>query len=220
MPASGSKDSISKEARAAARAPLSQDAIVRAVLDVGVNRFSMHSVARHLGVTATALYRHVGSRDELLALAMEAYCARIVLPDASLEWRPYLEALAHGFRDTLLAMPGAAEYGTKIGPATPSAFAIVDHAIGVLREAGFSALGAWRAYSLVVNYAFSAVQGLEHFARLEAEHGSGGFRVFQLSAEERASFPNLAWTTDGIDFDFDATFDANLKAIVAGLEPG
>ena len=134
-------------------------------------------------------------------------------------WRAYLLSLAHAFRHTLLSMPGAAEYGSKIGPATPSAFAIVDAAIGVLRQAGFSARGAWRAYSLVVSYTFSAVQGQEHFARLEIEHGSGGFRVFRLSPEERAAFPNLAWTTDAVDFDFDATFEANLDAIVSGLEP-
>ncbi|MEM9177819.1 MAG: TetR/AcrR family transcriptional regulator C-terminal domain-containing protein, partial [Myxococcota bacterium] len=191
---------------AATRPTLTPESIVRAVLDLGVDRFSMHGVARHLGVSATALYRHVGSRDELIALAMDTLCTQIEMPPADAEWRSYLTALANEFRRTLRAMPGAADYGSKIGPATPTALGIVDQALGVLRDAGFSGLGAWRAYSLVVNYAFYAVQSEEHFHRLEAEHGAGGFRVFQLRPEEHARFPNVAWSTSDFDFDFDASF--------------
>ncbi len=204
----------------APRARLTPDAIVRAVLDLGVDRFSMHSVARHLGVSATALYRHVASRDELIALTMDSLCAGIDRPSTGRDWRAYMRELAHSFRRILLSMPGSADYGSKIGPATPAALAIVDHALGVLRDAGFSPPEAWRVYSLVVNYAFSAVQGQERFNLMEAEHGSGGYRVFRLAPEERDRFPNVAWSIDGIDFDFDATFAANVDAIIAGLEPG
>ena len=56
-----------------ARVPVSRDRVVRvatAIVDArGVDALSMRGLATELGVTAMALYRHVGSRDELLHYA-------------------------------------------------------------------------------------------------------------------------------------------------------
>ena len=202
---------------APARPRLDRRRIVEGLLEIGVDQFSMHSLARHLGVSATALYRYFGSREELMAAAMDAFCEGLEVPDAGAEWTEYLRLLGRAFRRRLLEMPGAADYGAAIGPATPSAFGIVEAALGVLRRAGFTGIGAWRAYSLVVNHAFHSVQGQEHFESLVARNGPGGFRVFQLSDQERERFPELSRVVDAQHFDFELAFEEGLACIVAGI---
>jgi len=209
---------VSAPAPAAPRPRLDRETIVRTVLEIGVARFSMHAVARRLGVSATALYRYFPSRETLLAAVMDVFCERLEPPDPDLPWPEYLSRLAHAFRRTLLRMPGAADYATAIGPATPSAFAIVEEALGVLRAAGFGPEAAWRAYTLVVNHAFRAVQGQEQFAALQERTGPGAFRLFQLSEAERRRYPEVARVGASLRFDFDESFARSLACIVAGLE--
>ncbi len=199
------------------RIPLDRDRIVAAMLEIGVDRFSMHRVARHLGVSTTALYRYVDSKEALLAAAMDAFCERLALPPADLPWRAYLRGLALAFRNTLLAMPGAAEYGTAVGPATPAAFAIVERSLAVLRRAGFTPEDGWRAYRLVVGHAFHCVQGEERFAAKVAADGPGGYRIYQLSEPERLRFPELARMVASLRFDFDTSFQSSLDWILAGI---
>ncbi len=192
------------------------------MLEIGVDRFSMHGVARRLGVSTTALYRYFASKEDLLAAAMDAFCERleIELPAADLPWREYLRELALSFRRTLLGMPGAAGYGTAMGPSTPAAFAIVERALGVLRRAGFTSEEAWRAYGLVVGHAFQCVQGEERFAAKVAAHGPGGYRIYQLSDEEKEHYPEVARMVASQRFDFDASFEASLEWILAGIDAG
>lgn len=202
---------------ASLRRPLDRDRIVTGLLEIGVDRFSMHSLARHLGVSATALYRYFSSREELLAAAMDTFCERLELPDEGLPYPDYLTRLGHAFRSALLSMPGAASYGEAIGPSTPAAFSILEAALRVLRAAGFTSSGAWRAYSLVVMQAFQLVQSQERFEKLVARHGPGGYRVYQLSAAEKQALPELARVVESQRFDFDASFAESIACVVAGI---
>lgn len=200
-----------------ARPRLDRDRIVEALLEIGVDRFSMHAIARHLGVSTTALYRYFSSREELLAAAMDAFCARLDLPETDQPWPDYLRALAIEFRRALLAMPGAAAYGTSVGPATPAAFEIVESALTVLRKGGFESVAAWRTYGLVVNHAFQSVLGQERFAAMEEENGPGGYRIYQLSDEERDRYPEIAQLVSSLYFDFDESFEASLECLISGI---
>jgi AcrR family transcriptional regulator len=64
---------------------VSRDRIVRAATAIvdahGVGALSMRGLATELGVTAMALYRHVGGRDELLVAVLDEISERIVHPD-------------------------------------------------------------------------------------------------------------------------------------------
>jgi AcrR family transcriptional regulator len=68
-----------------ARVPVSRARIVRAATAIvdahGVDALSMRGLATELGVTAMALYRHVGGRDELLVAVLDEISERIVHPD-------------------------------------------------------------------------------------------------------------------------------------------
>src|ERR1700722_8824317 len=56
------------------------DAAVRLLDAEGVDALTMRRLARELGVSAMALYRHVASKDELLMVLVDRLAARLVYP--------------------------------------------------------------------------------------------------------------------------------------------
>jgi len=201
---------------------LDRATIVQAVLDLGVDRFSMHAVARRLGVTAAALYRHVAGRDELVTAALDSLCERIALPASTGDWQRDLVSLAHAIRRALGSLPGAARYVLAVGPASPSALRVIDHGLGLLRHAGFEALDAWRAYGIVSNYVFLFVQVEEQLRRASPTGPVTPQAFVSLGPEHADRFPGLAWCTAALGgaLDFDEAFDANVRTIVAGIAAG
>ena len=53
---------------------------------IGVERFSMRVLGAEMGLSATASYRHVANKDELLLLAADTILAHVVLPDPDQAW--------------------------------------------------------------------------------------------------------------------------------------
>lgn len=198
------------------RSRLDRDRIVEALLEIGIEGFSMHSLARRLGVSATALYRHFESREALLAAAMDHFCARVARPTSE-AWDIYLEELAVNFRFALLEMPGAADYASAIGPASEQAFALVEGALAVLRGAGFAPREAWIAYVFVIHHTIHSVQRQERFEALNRQRGPKPYRVLELGSAERERFPSLAAALPALDLDFERSFQTSLTFVIDGL---
>ncbi|MEM6706205.1 MAG: TetR family transcriptional regulator [Acidobacteriota bacterium] len=193
--------------------------ILAAALELGVDNFSMHAVARKLGVSAAALYRYFGSREELLDACIDEFCSRLVLPASSLHWTDYLRALGRNFRTALQLTPGVHSYGIKVGPTTPSAFRIFDEALAVLIEAGIDEKQAWKAYGMIVDHAFHWEQKSEAFRELEKANGPNGYRILQLTEEELEGFPHLAKALASVlPLDVEPAYEEQLDVLVRGLE--
>jgi AcrR family transcriptional regulator len=122
---------------------LSVDRIVAAAIDIaraeGFRAVSMSRVAGELSTSAMALYRYVGSKDELALLMMEAAAGTPPAPKAADEtWRAALERWAHAmfelFRDNrwFLQIPVAAP------PATPRQLAWLETGLAALRDVGIT----------------------------------------------------------------------------------
>lgn len=78
----------------------------------GIGAASMRSIAKRLGVEAMSLYKHVGTRDDLLDAVVDLVVAELdadpdVLRTAEHGWRDYLDRLARGVRRYALAHPHA-----------------------------------------------------------------------------------------------------------------
>jgi AcrR family transcriptional regulator len=78
----------------------------------GVGAASMRAIGKRLGVEAMSLYKHVGTRDDLLDAVVDLVVAELdadpeVLRTAEHGWRDYLERLARGVRRYALAHPHA-----------------------------------------------------------------------------------------------------------------
>ncbi len=92
---------------------LDRDRIVATALELlraeGLDRLNMRALARRLGVQASALYWHVGGKDELIALMGLAFYRRAYAAAAgATDWRDWLRALGHEFRAALLDCPDSA----------------------------------------------------------------------------------------------------------------
>lgn len=95
---------------------LTRDRIARAALDLideeGVGSASMRNIAARLGVQAMSLYKHFGTREELLDAVVDLISDELdrdpeVRREAVDGWRDYLARLAFGVRRYAVAHPHA-----------------------------------------------------------------------------------------------------------------
>ncbi|MFC7448432.1 TetR/AcrR family transcriptional regulator [Rhodococcus daqingensis] len=149
----------------------------------GAAALSLRAVARDLGVVSSAVYRYVGSRDELLTLlvvegytelgdAVEAAVAAVPTGDP----RARLRALGHAVRDWALAEPAC--YGLLFGSPVPGYRAPAERTTGP----GTRVIGALvrifdeadRAGDLVVPLSVPLAESLrENLTALREELGLG-----------------------------------------------
>lgn len=134
---------------------ISRDDVVGAAMAIGLDRFTMASVAERLGVTTPALYTHVNSRDELLTLVSTELVSRIEAAlDTAGDWRAFLTSLARAVRDALTWSHWAVMSQME-GPST-AGIAIGERGLQVLADAGFTPSDAARAIWLVLRLALTA----------------------------------------------------------------
>jgi AcrR family transcriptional regulator len=91
--------------------PLTRDRIVDAAVALldehGAEGLTMRRVAETLGVTSTALYWHVSTKDDVLDLAVDRIFGDVRLPDGG-EWRDDVRTLILRWRAAMLGHPWAA----------------------------------------------------------------------------------------------------------------
>jgi len=186
--------------------------IVDAAIEIGIDSLSMSAVARLLGVSTTALYRYVSSREALLDLCMDSFCERVELPEEDAHWRDYLADLSRSFRSVLHTMPGTAQYAFKLGPSTMSALHIVDRSLGFLLKAGFDGALAWQSYVAVIDHAITSVQK-EELAHSNPE----SYRI--IKDQMSPAFLSITKVLmDVLPADFEAGFETRLEMLLDGIE--
>ncbi len=183
-----------------------------AALEIGFGDLSMHAVARRLGVTTAALYRHVDSIDQLVARCVDAFTDRIEPPPPGLGWRQHMEALASSFRAAYRSRPGAASRAFQVGPSSPAAMRLVENTLEVLVAAGFDHRLAWRTASAVIDLATTWAIKAE-----AAASRSPGSTVFDpVTAED---FPTTTAVMAAVlPPDLDRAFAENLALLLDGVE--
>ena len=131
----------------------------------GLTAVSMASIAKELGFSTMAIYRHVPSKAELLLLMEDAGIG--APPEAVFEptgWRARLERMAQEIaavyrrRSWLLAIPITGP------PATPNNIRWLEAGLAALKETSLAAEDRFAVYFLVVSF----IQGnLRFFAEIE-----------------------------------------------------
>ena len=132
------------------------DAAVQLTSEVGLTGWSLRELAARLGVASTAIYHHVGHREDLLAAVAARLVAEVPRVDPGLDWRDWFEQTLLGIRSTLWRYPGVAHWFMMHGPSIPEAADIVDAGVGCLERAGFGDDSAF-AYSLLFNQGVGTV---------------------------------------------------------------
>lgn len=213
-------------------AGLSVERVVAAAVEIadehGLDAVSMGRVAKRLGFTTMALYRHVRNKDELLALMVDA---AVGWPsDAGEEgegWRAGLERWAWGLLEVVRLHPWLLNAPLAELPFGPNRLAWFDRGLAALAGTNIAEAEKGALVLLLNGHVFSEVRFTAGAAVPRAEAspetatGSDLEPLAELVDEER--FPALRRALgkgvfDTLGDDRDADFRFGLERILDGIE--
>lgn len=136
------------------RPPITPDLVVSTAVgltrSVGLYGWSVRDLAAELGTSTSAVYHHVGGRDELCRRVAERCISEVRLPLTDLPWDDWFREFFRFVPEVLGEFPGLAKWMIMHGPLFADALPILDAAITKLREAGFGEHTAL-VYSTIFN---------------------------------------------------------------------
>jgi AcrR family transcriptional regulator len=216
------------------RDTLTRKQIVKAAIDLldaeGLEGLNMRALGKRLGSAATAVYWHVGSKDNLISLAADQVWNEIPLPDLTMtDWRTAATTMATSLHTMLTCHPWLVQsfgfyvvYGS--GKARHD-----EHSLAIFEEAGFIGIQADRAAAAVFTFVLGNALGPAAVISLERRLSRGGgdakesLRDSMAKASEIAmQFPRLHARLETSAADYaaapDNSFEFGLRAILNGLE--
>src|SRR5262245_42492329 len=217
------------------RDTLSREQIVRAAIDLldaeGLEGLNMRALGQRLGSAATAVYWHVGSKDNLIALVANQAWSEVALPDLTAnDWRTAATAMATDLYAMLRRHPWLVQAFGSLLLFCPGKARHDDHTLPVYDAAGFPGARADQAAATIFIFVLGNALGASVAAMLtrKLSRNSGNteelMRHSMAKAREIATqFPrlrnrlNAASATDYCAAP-DNTFEFGLQAILDGLE--
>jgi Transcriptional regulator len=203
-----------------------------ALLDTeGLEGLNMRALGQRLGSAATAVYWHVGSKDNLIALASDQLWHEITLPDPDLvDWRTAATTMATDLHTMLTRHPWLLQAFGSFLMFGPGKARHDDHLLAIYEAAGFAGAAADQAAAAVFTFVLGSVLGPAAAAsltrKLRREGSSNAEQVISnAKAEARAiaaQFPRLRARLDIHSAHYGAapenTFQFGLQAMLDGLE--
>ncbi|HEY2791760.1 MAG TPA: TetR/AcrR family transcriptional regulator C-terminal domain-containing protein [Micromonosporaceae bacterium] len=216
------------------RDTLTRERIVAAAIELldadGPDGLSMRTLGTRLNSAATAVYWHVGSKDNLMALAGDEVWHEVELPDpAAKGWREAAADMATSLYAMLTRHPWLVQiFGSYIifGPGKARHD---DHAISIYEAAGFTGDELDAAMTTVFTYVLGNALGHAAATSLPRNLGRDGAdsqqRIDEAMAravEIASQFPHLRSRLGTETADYAASpvhaFDYGLATILDGLE--
>lgn len=150
------------------RGGLSREEIVEAALDLvrtdGVGAVTMRRLADVIGVTPMALYHHVPNKSVLLDLVVEQVGVGIRMAHDGGPWIDQIRAYAHAWREELHRHPGVAGYLLRQDVPPTVAWRVIDDAVSLMVENGFTERQATRAYAGLASFVLARCEQEEIMA--------------------------------------------------------
>ena len=217
------------------RDTLTREKIVRATVDLldsdGLEGLNIRALGSRLGSAATAIYWHVGSKDNLIALAADQTWNEITLPDLAVtDWRGAATAMAVGLHAMLARHPWLVQaFGSQVLYGTGKA-RHDDHLLAIYEAAGFTSPRADQAAATVFTFVLGNALGAAATASLNRTLGRDGGNAEELirdhmakASEIAAQFPRLRarlGTAAAVDYGAapEDSFEFGLRAILDGLQ--
>ncbi len=213
------------------RDTLTREQIVAAAIDLmdaeGLEGLNMRALGQRLGSAATAVYWHVGSKANLIALAGDHAWNEIALPDpAAAGWRPAATAMGTGLHAMLTRHPWLVQAFGSYPVFGPGKARHDDHLLAIYETAGFPAGLADQATAAVFTYVLGNALSAAAAASLTRTFGGdAGTRMADTMTRAReiaAQFPRLrarlGTTTASYAEAPEHSFEFGLQAILDGLE--
>lgn len=217
-----------------ARDTLTQDQIIKVAVELldgeGLEGLSMRVLGKRLGSAATAVYWHVGSKDNLLALAADVAWNEIALPDLSaVGWRTAAATMATDLHGMLVRHPWLVQAFGSYMVYGPGKARHDDHSLAIYERAGLTGAKADQAVTSV--FIFVLGNALCHaasasLARRLSQNGGNAqetMRAARAKAREIATvFPRLRVRIETAAAGYaaapDNSFEFGLKALLDGIE--
>lgn len=190
----------------------------------GLVAVSMNRVAKELQTGAMSLYRYVESKQELLALMIDAALGEVPPMPSTGDWRARLERWAWSTVRSLRAHPWAANAPVAGPPLAPHAVAWFEDALAALAGTGLTADEMPSVILLLSGYVSNHVTVMNQVAESFLKAGDAAMRGYAdtlraLTDAER--FPALHAVLAAGVFDRadppDAEFEFGLQRILDGI---
>jgi len=178
--------------KAARRAPLSRERVLRAALQIadkrGLDALSMRKLAQTLKVEAMSLYNHVTNKEQILDGLVELVAGEIDVPEIGGDWRQAMRRRASSAHAVLMRHPWATMlFVSRIGLG-PNMLRYVDATIGCLREAGFSYPAADHAWNAIDAYVYGFTLQKLNFPFEPSEYASAAEQFLPLIPVEQSPY--------------------------------
>jgi AcrR family transcriptional regulator len=216
------------------RDTLTREQIVQAAIDLldaeGLEGLNMRSLGKRLGSAATAVYWHVGSKDNLIALAGDQAWNEIALPDlTAIDWRTAATYMATELHAMLTRHPWLVQAFGSFLVFGPGKARHDDHSLAIYETAGFTGAQADQAAATVFTFVLGNALGPAAAASLTRKLSRDGGNAEELirdsmakAAEIATQFPRLRARLGTAAADYGAapehSFEFGLQAILDGLE--
>jgi AcrR family transcriptional regulator len=207
--------------RSRGRPALPLDRILVAALELvdeqGADALSMRSLAQRLGSGTATLYRHFGSRSELVALVVDRMIGEIdVRAIASLPWQHACMSFAQSMFDALGQHGNVASLLIGHVPVGPNALAQRELVLSVLLVNGFTPATAAHAYATVSRYVLGFAIQLSGSTVADDQRDAEVSAAFHRLDPSR--YPATVAAADELPVPLEEEFEFGLRLIVAGLE--
>jgi AcrR family transcriptional regulator len=207
--------------RSRGRPALPPDRILAAALELvdeqGADALSMRSLAQRLGSGTATLYRHFGSRSELVALVVDRMIGEIDMRSiASLPWQQACMSFAQSMFDALGQHGNVASLLIGHVPVGLNALAQRELVLSVLLDNGFAPAAAAHAYATLARYVLGFAIQLSGSTSATAEGDAAVAAAFHQLDPSR--YPATVAVADELPVPLEEEFEFGLRLIVAGLE--
>ncbi len=203
--------------RARRKPPLTLERIVELAVTVldeqGVEGLTMRCLAQRLDVTATALYWHVKTKDDVLDLAVDHIFGEVPVPDDGDDWMDDVRVLVRAWRGAMLRHPWAPRLVGRpmLGP---NVLARTEFLQSALVRGGCGGLHLAVATRMLANYVIGASL-TEATWRQTADPGARAAARDHIAASAGA-YPTLSASghLDDTRWEDDLLFEKGLDAVI------
>ena len=209
------------------RPRLHQEAVLRAGVtladEVGIDGFTMRTLAQQLGVVPMALYKHVANKQDLLDGMVDLVWGEVTEPGADRGWKPALRERAVSLRDALVRHRWAVGLMEAHGPPGPENLRQHNALLGCLRESGFSFATTVHVTSTLdaYVYGFALQQKTLSFETPEESARAAAATREAQDEDAAARYPYLMEVVVELaraGYDYDAEFEVGLDVLLDGIE--
>jgi AcrR family transcriptional regulator len=166
-----------RSSRFATRDTLSREVLLEAGLRIArredLEKLTLKKLADEFGVTPMAVYRHFKNKAEIIDGVLDLFVHEAAVTDHEgagnpEDWQRWIRLTFAAMRRALLETPSVIPLLGTSYSFGPGAMAVLEEALGVLRNAGLSQRGAVEAFLTLVSYTIGAVGFQAAWERLPA----------------------------------------------------